>query len=252
MGNISQSPITRYSFTGVDTVPVQSVSFAGKATWDGYTLTITDYDPEEIINLKRYDGILVGNQLAILASQPSNVSSTVIRLTLIESRKFTSNFSAQNFKVAKGIQNSEFPLYWHIDGSDYTIEGVPYTTSQNFCGRNALQLVNASSTVSVGIGHITSSGNASGGGGGGGGQTPAGAMHVITLEEGEDYTVSSYATLSIHIVGEEATFNGETIDGVLAQSGAFVYNDDINSVTPVEVTVGRNTKATIIYRELAS
>ena len=249
---ISQNPITRYNFTGTDTAPTQSRIIEGLATWDGYSLSITDYDADEIRSIKRHDGLLIDGQLAIVDSPPNNTSSGYISISLMPSRSFGVSFADKLIKLANGLGNSDYMREFHIMGSSYEINGVAYNTPQNFTKKIGLQLVTGASTVTVGAGHVTPYGNLSGGGGGGGGgQTPAGSMHVIKLASNGSGNVASYATISVHIVGGEATFNGVDISDILAQSGAFVYNDNINSVSAVTVTTGMNTTATIIYRDQA-
>ena len=253
MGGISQNPITRYSFSGVDTVPTQSRVIDGTATWDGKNLSVKDYDADEIRSLKRYDGLLINGELAVVDAPARNTSSETITIPIMASTPYSGTFADKQMKVANGLGNSDYMREWHILGSNYEIDGQTYTTPQNFKCKIGLQLVTAGSQVTIGAGHVSAYGNASGGGGGGGGgQTPAGAMTVVSLGNDDSATVASYATISVHIVGEEATFNGQDISAILAQSGAFVFNDDINSVTAVAITTGRNTTATIIYRAQVS
>lgn len=243
----SQNPVFGRTIpTGqVQTVPTEAVLLAGTATYKGGKLSIKDYDFDELVQVKQYDGFLVGGELAIVSSPPRQIVGEAVQIALIPLKSFTSDFTDQPIYWAKGIQQLDYPKQWYINGYSYTLNGNPQIGGLNFTKEVGLQLISTGDTVYVGTGTITATFAE--------GVTPItpptlGSLQTVIVNENDSYTLPAYGIVSIQIVGNEATFNGEDISGILAQSGAFTFEDNNASSSSISITTGFSTTAVISYR----
>lgn len=189
------SNINRLIAEGVtDTVPMPAIALTGAASWSDTnptSLRITGYNVSQLLSIKPFDAILVGEEMAIVAESPKITGATVIVIKLIGTKTFTTTFVAQAAKHGFGPLQRNYPVDWHIDGNDYILNGVTYNLSQNFSGQSVLQGVAkivATAVVRIGTGFVSGGAGVSGGEGGDGGSGLA-TLEMLSTAQGTVYCV---------------------------------------------------------------